>query len=75
MDILNLASNDKSTTWRKFLCFTISQQNRSLKNENKDKKNIAQGFGGMIKYFVKFSSADNIQGKEVIWSQNIFQNQ
>ena len=33
----NLASNDKSTTWKKFLCFTIPQQNGSLKNEKKKK--------------------------------------
>ena len=38
-------------------------------------KNNLQGFHGMIKYFVKFSSADNFQDKEVILSQNIFQYQ
>ena len=71
----NLPSNDKLTTCRKFLCFTIPQQNQSLKNEDEDKKNIVQGFSEMIKYFAKFSSVDNIHDKEVIWSQNIFQNQ
>ena len=29
-----------------------------------------QNFGNMIKYFIKFSSADNFQDQEVIWSQN-----
>ena len=41
--------------------------------KQRQKSNV-QRFGGMIKYFVKFSSADNFQDKEVIWSQNIFQN-
>ena len=36
-------------------------------------KNKVQGFGKMIKNFVKFSSADNFQDTEIIWSQKIFQ--
>ena len=29
-----------------------------------------QNFGEMIKYFIKFSSSDSFQDKEVIWKQN-----
>ena len=41
--------------------------------KTKTKSNV-QSFGRMIKHFVKFSSADNFQDKEVICSQKDFQN-
>ena len=41
--------------------------------KTKTKSNV-KSFGRMIKHFVKFSSADNFQDKEVICNQKNFQN-